>query len=502
MSGEASLPRDLYCARDVRELDRVAIEEHGIPGITLMERAGAVAFAQLRRRWPQVRRIAVACGLGNNAGDGFVVARIAAAAGLEVAVGMAGPADRLRGDAAAAYAAMREAGLGAVPASELPGRVPELFVDALLGTGLDRDVEGRWADLIEAIGATGRPVLALDVPSGLHADTGRVLGTAVRADLTVTFIGLKQGLFTGQGRAHAGAVVFDDLGVPADIYERVSATAERASCSAQVARLGRRSRTAYKGAFGHVLVVGGDKGYLGAARLAGEAAARSGAGLVSVATRATHAAMVSGARPELMARGVEHASELAPLLARASVVAVGPGLGTGPWGSALLDALAAFQGPMVVDADGLNLIAAGATAWRPDTRAGPTLLTPHPGEAARLLGCSVAEVEADRFAAVRTLATAHRAVVVLKGAGSLVCADGERVYVCDGGNPGMATGGMGDVLTGLAAALLAQGLAVGEAAVTATCVHAAAGDRGARDGERGLLASDLVGELRAILNGS
>ena len=279
------LPHALYRAEQVRKLDRLAIEEHGIPGITLMERAGAAAFDLLRRRWPSARRVVILCGAGNNAGDGYVVARLALYAGLQVRVLYLKEPTELRGDALTAARAYLDSEGAAEP---FAGRLPveaDVLVDALLGTGLEREVAGIWREAIEALNAHPAPVLAVDIPSGLHADSGAVLGAAARADATISFIGLKQGLFTGLGPEHCGEVSFDALDVPAAIYGHMILGARRLDWSQQRTLLAPRPRAAHKGSFGHVLVVGGTLGYSGAARLAGEAAARSGAGLVSLATR-------------------------------------------------------------------------------------------------------------------------------------------------------------------------------------------------------------------------
>jgi len=491
-----SLPHSLYTAAQVRELDRIAIEEQGIPGIELMERAGRAAFDALRRRWPRLRSIAVLCGTGNNGGDGFVVARLARQAGYELAVYQVGDAGRIRGDALTARRRMQEAGVEAQPLTDDVARQPvELWVDALLGTGLSGEVGGPWAQAIDTLNAAralGAGVLALDIPSGLHADTGAVMGCAVRADLCVTFIGVKQGLLTGQGVDCCAELSFDDLAVPAAVFERVPAAASRLTCPDPATALGPRRRAAHKGDYGHVLVVGGDHGMMGAARLAGEAAARVGAGLVSIGTRAEHATAIAGARPELMARGVDGAPGLAPLLARATVVAAGPGLGQGHWGRQMLAALLQARLPLVMDADALNLLAAEPV------RRDDWVLTPHPAEAARLLGVAVADVEANRPGAASEIQQRYGGVAVLKGAGSIVV-DGVETGICSDGNPGMASGGMGDVLTGVIAGLLAQGLPAPRATRLGVCLHAAAGDRAAQAGQRGLLASDLFPVLRELM---
>ncbi len=489
------LPHALYRADQVRALDRAAIEDHGIPGAELMERAGAAAYRLLRGRWPGARRLTVLCGGGNNGGDGYVVARLALADGLSVEVLTLADPDALAGDARTMADAYRAAGGALRPFDALPRRT-DLIVDALLGTGLDREVQGAWAGAIAAANAHLAPKLAIDIPSGLHADTGRVLGVAIEAAATLSFIGLKQGLFTGEGPSCCGEVRFSALGIPAVVWSREVLAARRLDWSKQSGSLAPRRGSAHKGDFGTVLVVGGAPGLAGAARLAGEAALRAGAGLVAVATHPDHAATLGAGRPELMVHGVADPAGLEPLLARASVVALGPGLGQGGWGRGLYQGVLACGLPLVVDADALNLLAAVPA------RSDRWVLTPHPGEAGRLLGCATAEVQADRFAAVRRLQAGFGGVAVLKGAGPLVFGTSHRPPgVCSDGNPGMASGGMGDALTGIIAALIAQGLTLEEAAATGVCLHAAAGDAAAAAGERGLLASDLIAAIRPVLDG-
>lgn len=489
------LPETLYTAAQVRELDRLAIEERKIPGAKLMQRAGEAAFDLLRSRWPRARRIVVVCGPGNNGGDGYVVARLACEAGLAAVVLNLGAAEKIRGDAAAARKQCRSAGVAIknFQADLLAGH--DVVVDALLGIGLEREVDGEWRAAIEAINQSRTPVLAMDISSGLHADTGRVMGAVVRASATMTFIGLKAGLFTGAGREHAGEIFFNDLDVPPDIYAKVPASVQRLTETALHGLIPKRRRDMHKGDAGHVLVIGGDRGMPGAARLAGEAAYRAGAGLVMLATHPEHAAHIGAMRPELIVHAVATPEELRPLLARADVIAVGPGLGQGEWGDALFGAALDTKLPMVVDADALNTLATDPlmhTDW---------ILTPHPGEAARMLGTSKEEIQADRFAAVHELVASFGGVCVLKGAGTLVASlyDGV-VSVCDRGNPGMASGGMGDVLTGVIAGLRAQGLISPVAARLGVWAHAAAGDDVASTGEIGILASDLFPHLRNRLN--
>ena len=488
------LPYALYTAAQVREFDRIVIEEYGIPGADLMERAGTRAFHWMQARWPGVSEILVVCGVGNNGGDGYVLARHALQGGLRVRVLQLGDPAKLRGDALSMAEAWQAAGGETEPFTGLPGK-PGLIVDAILGTGLERDVSGPWAEAIDQINGHQAPVFALDIPSGLNADTGRVMGSAIRAEASISFIGLKQGMFTGEGPECCGEIAFDALDVPARVYARQLLSARRIDWDKQGELMGERRRTAHKGDFGHLLLIGGNRGYAGAIRLAAEAGARSGAGLVSIATHPDHAAMTNLARPELMCRGVEEAGDLEPLLQQASVVALGPGLGRNEWGERLYLAAASCKQPLVLDADGLYWLS------RHPSRRDDRIITPHPGEAARLLECTSAEIQADRFAAVQALQAKFGGLVVLKGAGTLIADGGSQPpALCSGGNPGMATGGTGDLLTGIIAALVAQGEDLRSASELGVSLHAAAGDRAARQGEIGMLAGDLLPELRGLLN--
>jgi len=495
----AGLP--LYTAAGVRALDRAAIDDEGVPGAVLMARAGRALFDVLRQAYPGASALQIVCGIGNNGGDGFVVARLAADHGIPVEVQLVGEADRVGGDAALAMAAAIDAGVSIRPfAGKLESRVGSIIVDALLGTGLSGAVREQQQMAIAAINRSGLPVVAADIPSGLCSDRGAVLGAAVHATHTVTFIGRKQGLYTGAARDHCGLIHFSDLGAPQAIHAQVGPSAELLSLDALLQQWPARARCAHKGRFGHVLVIGGGFGMAGAAALAGEAAARCGAGLVSVATRRQHVAAIVARRPELMVHGVDYAHELEPLIARATVLVIGPGLGRGPWAQQLLQRALASGKPALLDADALNAIA-DDDSLRGSVPAS-ALITPHPGEAARLLGWSVAAIEADRFAALDALVAKFPGGVVLKGAGALCrSATATVTGVCPYGNPGMASGGMGDVLSGIIGALLAQGLGEDAALRLGICLHGRAADLAATEqGERGLLASDLLRRLQALLN--
>lgn len=491
-----ALPETIYSTAAVRELDRVAIQEFGIPGSVLMKRAGRAAFAALLRRWPQPEHIHVFCGTGNNGGDGFVIAALARQRGLPVTVWQVGDPARIGGDALTARQLAEREG---VPIQAFAGAQPEcgVVVDALLGTGLQGEVRGAHGEAIAAINASGLPALAADIPSGLCSDSGAVLGSAVNAAVTVTFIGLKQGLLTGSGPDCCGELLYAGLDVPQPVFDRVAPAGRRLQLAAMAGLLPPRPRSAHKGLFGHLLVVGGEHGMAGAAAMAGQAALRVGAGLVSCATRPGHVPALVARCPELMAHGVDSGQELVPLLERATAVAIGPGLGRGPWGEQLLQRVGECGLPLVVDADALNLLAEGRALS--SLQNDKWVLTPHPGEAARLLGCSTADIQRDRYGAVRALQQRYGGAVVLKGAGTLVAAD-DGLGVSNYGNPGMASGGMGDVLSGVLGALLAQRLGIGDATRLGVCLHGCAGDRAAQEGERGMVATDLMPHLRELVN--
>lgn len=481
----------------VRALEQAVAQEDGTPTGELMARAGAAAFACLRQHWPAARTLAVVCGHGNNAGDGYVLARLAHEAGWQVRVLQLPGAQPEQGDAAAALARLPVAVEPFAPARL---HDVDVIVDALFGIGLRGKPNAAAALVIAAINASHKPVLALDVPSGLDAATGAGASQAVHASVTVTFIAIKPSLITGRAIEAVGGLHWAPLEVSAT---RLALTkpAEWLALADLRPRLPRRRRASHKGEQGHVLVIGGSAGMGGAARLAGEAALRGGAGLVSVYCHQDFVGPMLAARPELMVTGyapVPDFLQLDPLLTRADVIVLGPGLSTAAWAAPVLDhVLAAAAGKTVLlDADALNLLAQRPPA-RPLER---VLLTPHPGEAARLLGLTTAEIEADRWQAVRELQRRYGGVVVLKGAGTLVC-DGHHVSAIAGGNPGMASGGVGDVLAGLVGALAAQGFASFDAARLGAALHAWAADQAAakRGGERGLLASDLFDYFSAGL---
>jgi ADP-dependent NAD(P)H-hydrate dehydratase / NAD(P)H-hydrate epimerase len=485
-----NLPLALYSAAQVRALDARLIAA-GTSGFELMSRAAHGLWRALRRRWPDAGAVTVLAGRGNNAGDGYLLAALAQRAGWRVRVLALGGPGQLQGDAARARDEAQGAGVAVQTWSECAA-LEGVVVDALLGTGLRGAVREPYAQAIRQLNASGAPVLAVDIPSGLCADSGQVLGVAVRAQLTVTLIGLKVGLFTGAALDWVGELAYDDLQADPQLVASQAFVARRLA-GGSLPRLPARPRTVHKGQLGHVLVVGGDRGYAGAALLAAQSALRGGAGMVSLASRGEHLAAAQARLPEVMSAAVASANQLLLLGSAASVWVVGPGLGQGAWGRSLLSAAAAATVPQVWDADALNLLASGAV----DLPAG-CVITPHPGEAARLLGVSTAEVQADRPAAALQLAQRYQAVCVLKGAGTLVADPDGSLLLCDRGHPAMAGAGLGDVLAGLIGALLGQGLAPLAAANLAVWLHARAGEVLADKG-CGLAASDLCDAIRQLM---
>ena len=495
----------IYLAQQVRELDRITIEEKGIPGIKLMRSAAQACVDVLLGQAPSPGKVSVLCGSGNNAGDGFIIAGLLANRGIEVTVGLVGKVPSAETDAGKAYGYCREAGVEILTA-ELSLQDSAFVVDALLGTGLIGPVRPEYQQVILAVNLHDCTVLAVDLPSGLCADTGNILGACVKADMTVTFIGRKLGLFTNDGPEVVGELNFADLSVPGSVFDAIEPSARMLSYEDQIRKLPVRNRNAHKMNHGHVLVVGGDQGMAGAVAMAAEAALYSGAGLVSVATHPTSVNSLVARRPEVMTKSVTTPDELKALINRATVVVVGPGLGNeslgneslggdSTWASELFDIVLESELPMIIDADGLNRL---SRLPQQSTKRDNWILTPHPGEARNLLGKNV---QVNRLASVKQLQEKYGGVSLLKGAGTLI-ASRHDVWLCPYGNPGMSVAGMGDVLSGVIGGLVAQGLDVNDAACLGVIVHSLAADNiTARQGERGLLATQLLPEIRKLLNG-
>jgi len=502
----------LVGSAEMREIDRAAIEGFGIPSLTLMDRAGrAVAEAALELAAPKGRFVIV-CGAGNNGGDGYVAARLLRGAGRDTRVLALAPPEKLSPDARAVREQAERAGVPIDEAGELAAvdaGVGDVVVDALLGTGLSRAPEGALAGAIariETARVAGARVLAVDVPSGLSADTGRPLGACVRADRTVTFGFQKRGLVLHPGAAQAGEVIVADIGIPAEAARRVPVGCELLSEIEARLLVPPRAPDAHKGDAGRLLVVAGSAGKTGAAHLALTGALRGGAGLVTLAARPDVLPFALAGRPEAMSaalagKGPLARADLQALLALAEdadAIALGPGIPRGKETAELLRAfLSRAKKPAVVDADGLNALAEAPAAIA--ELGVPLVLTPHPGEMARLCGIGIDDVQADRIGVAMGRAKAWDVTVVLKGARTVVADPAGPPAVVPTGNAGLATGGTGDVLAGLCGALLAGGLPPPAAGRAAAWVHGRAGDLAAqRFGERGLVAGDLGEAIGAV----
>ena len=495
----------IYLAQQVRELDRITIEEKGVPGIKLMRSAAQACVDVLLEQAYSPGKVSVLCGSGNNAGDGFIIAGLLANRGIEVTVGLVGKVPSGETDAGKAYGYCCEAGVEILTA-ELSLKNSAFVVDALLGTGLMGPVRPAYQKVISAVNLHDCTVLAVDLPSGLCADTGNILGACIKADMTVTFIGRKLGLLTNDGPEVVGELNFADLSVPGSVFDAIEPSVRMLSYEDQIRKLPVRNRNAHKINHGHVLVVGGDQGMAGAVAMAAEAAMYSGAGLVSVATHPTSVNSLVARRPEVMTKSVTTHDELKALINRATVIVVGPGLGNeglgngslsgdSAWCSELFDIVLESELPMIIDADGLNRL---SRLPQQSARRDNWILTPHPGEARNLLG---KDVQVNRLASVKQLQEKYGGVCLLKGAGTLI-ASHHDVWLCPYGNPGMSVAGMGDVLSGIIGGLVAQGLDMNDAACLCVIVHSLAADNiTARQGERGLLSTQLLPEIRKLLNG-
>lgn len=500
----------LVTADEMRELDRTAIEQYGIPGLLLMESAGLQVVHHAERRFGAWRgkRVLVLCGGGNNGGDGMVVARHAAQRGATVLAVLTTAPDKVSGDARLNLQIAHNLGL-VRPIQTIDDLSTiwnstqwDLVVDALLGTGVKGEVRGLTADIIRFFASSSVPIVAVDIPSGIDADTGAVCGCAMRARLTVTFGAMKVGIAVYPGAEYAGEVIVADIGIPAAAVERASITRRLITREQVYEWLPRRSLDAHKGRFGHVLVVGGSIGLAGAPMLAAEAGLRVGAGLCSVAVpRSIYAPAASTLREAMVypvpeapegCLGADAADALKPLLERVNVLAIGPGWSTHPPARKMLRCLLNIaQVPCVIDADALNSI-----ALEPDilpAQHPPLVLTPHPGEMARLMGTDTATVQANRLEVAKTAARRFGATVVLKGARTVVATAEGKLWVNPTGNPGMATGGSGDVLTGVIAALLAQGLDAETGAAAGVYIHGLAGDIATEESSQaGITAGDII----------
>ena len=495
---DSQLQDNLYSADTVRKIDQLAITELNNNALKLMNRAGMAAFDELVESFGQPGLITVFCGSGNNAGDGYILAARASQKRIPVQVVELSQTHKFSDETLRARRYAVDSNVSMIdfdPDLEIQEGV---IVDCLLGIGYKGQLRQPYDKAIKLINAAELPVLAMDIPSGLNADTGAVEDNAVSADVTVTFVAAKAGLFTGKGPALCGEVIYHSLDISEQLFEQYQSSAKLMDLHELLELMPEFVGDEYKNKRGHCMVIGGDHGFGGAASMAAEASLRAGSGLTSVATQPQHVSNILARCPEIMACGVVSGQQLEPLLDKPSVLVVGPGLGRSAWSEQLLQKAVATGLPMVLDADALNIVADGRVV---KTTGHTWVLTPHAGEAARLLNTTVAEIEANRYSAVQKIQEKYNAVVLLKGPGTLIASANQITKVCPYGNPGMATAGMGDLLSGIIGGLIAQGLSLQDAAELGCCLHSAAADKLVDDaGYRGIAASDLLPYLQKLLN--
>lgn len=500
----------------IREIDRQTIEEYGVPGLILMENAGSATARVVLDEFPDARSAAIFAAAGNNAGDGFVIARHLINAGLNIAVYLTAPADKLRGDALTNYKAMVHTGAYIVKLSEDFSNYEEadLVIDALFGTGLTRPIEGRYAKTINFINSLPVPKLAVDLPSGLDADTGRPLGMAIKADVTVTFIVPKIGLAVHPGIEYAGKTYVADITTPKALEDEIRC--ELTTAKTVKGLLPTRESDTHKGTFGHLLILAGSPGKTGAAILTARGAGRAGAGLVTVGVPKSLNAVFETSLQEAMSEPLPDTPRgclgstaadivLGGLMERKTALVIGPGISTTEeTKSFLFEVLLNSPLPVLIDADALTNI-----SEQPDIlkkMRAPCVITPHPGEMSRLTDKSIKEIQADRIGIARDFAAMYNVYVVLKGARTVIADPGGRVFINPTGNSGMATGGTGDVLSGVIGGFLAQAMKPLDAAVLGVYAHGLAGDMCAEQlGMTGILAGDLASmmprSLKRIIDG-
>lgn len=482
-----------YNIRQIRRFEALAMNI-GITGDELMKRAGQAALAFILKKWPETKSMIIFCGHGNNGGDGYALAQCAYEHGLSVKIRYLDATDGLKNEAHNALLLCEKLSINKQPFDEKEIFSADLFVDALFGIGLTEPIQGAALPIIQYLNHSHIPILSIDIPSGIHADTGALLNVAVKATATITFMGLKQGLLTNDALDYTGEIYCHDLQLPPSLFTAVESTTQTISIDIFKPYRSPRLKNAHKGDFGHVLIIGGNIGFSGAPQLTALGALRAGAGCVTIATHPSHASNLTVAHPEMMVTGIESAEDLLPLLKRATTVVIGPGLGQTTWSKKLFNAAIKTPLPLLIDADGLRLLAEKPFShenW---------ILTPHPGEAAQLLKITASKVQQDRFSAAKKIQRRYNAICLLKGAGTLIIDETQHINICTDGNPGMASGGMGDLLSGIIAALVAQHIPLSIATQYGVCIHAKAGDLAAKEGERGMMATDLLPWIRHWVN--
>ncbi|MBN2866190.1 MAG: NAD(P)H-hydrate dehydratase [Thiotrichales bacterium] len=483
---------EFYSVKQSKAIDALAMNEHAIPGLLLMKRAGLFTYETLLNHYPKTKKLLILCGTGNNGGDGFVVAQLAMMAGIQTDVFLYGQISHIKNDALLAYQEFVQMGGEIIHLNPDELHKYDVIIDALFGIGMDkkRPIKSKLADWIDLINQQACPVIAVDIPSGLDANTGQIHGCAIKAERTCTFITHKPGLYQFNGQDTAGKIHYSALFLNDDILHSHPSIAHNHPLKHWLQQLPNRSSISHKGSTGQIGLVGGDQHMMGAVQMAGLAALKVGAGLVKVITHPEHGIALTQALPELMCYSP---AELQAQLKQVDVIGIGPGLGLNEWGKNLFHQSMQLPQPKVVDADALTLL-----ATNPETHSN-WILTPHPGEAARLLNTTTDTVQNNRIKAIKAIQKKYGGVVVLKGNATLVY-DGERLEMCLAGNPGMATGGMGDVLTGAISGLIAQGIPLFEAACLGVSLHAHAGDIIAQQkGQLGLLPTELAATLSQLL---
>nr|HID58999.1 NAD(P)H-hydrate dehydratase [Desulfobacterales bacterium] len=507
-------------ASEMQEMDRLTIESFGLSGLVLMENAGRAAVDVLFKRFPDIQRIKIGimAGRGNNGGDGFVMARYLAEKGVSVTVYLLAKTEDVKGDAATNLKLLHPLGIKLL---EIPDESAfdahkedllehDIWVDAMLGTGLKSDVRGIFRDVIEFLNNLQRPILAVDIPSGLNPDSGKPCGICIKADTTVTFGFPKIGQVIYPGIEFAGNLKVVDIGIPSDVVHKVEPKQSIITKEMIASYFKPRLPETHKGGTGHLLVVGGSPGKTGAVSMTAKAAMRIGAGLVTLALPESLNHIMEAQLVEVMTEplpetsshilGVSAFNKIIKLLAGKKGLALGPGMGTNRSTRALVRRLIqAATVPMIIDADGLNCLVENIDILK--RLKAPAVLTPHPGEMARLLGIPISSVQENRISVARDFATEHQVYLVLKGARTIIANPQGMVFVNPTGNPGMASGGMGDVLTGMIAGLIVQGFSMDSAVQSAVYLHGAAADHLAQEmGEVGILATDIIERIPKVLH--
>jgi NAD(P)H-hydrate epimerase len=496
-----NLPKKVFSSQSIRNIEKSAIKSLNGDDYLLMERAGISAFEEALKCYPNAKNWQIICGVGNNAGDGMVVARLALEHNLTVSVSTLSSPDVLKGNAFKAYKKLKEykshQSAIKVKINQWEGQIDDnidLIVDAIFGIGLNRNLNSFYKSAIKTINNAGLPIFSIDIPSGIHPDKGKIMGAAIKASTTITFIGKKLGFFDNEGINHYGNLKLCGLGISETHYNNEKEILSILSDDFIHQVLPKRKKNSHKGEFGHIAIVGGGPGMHGAVCIAGEAALRSGAGKVSIFTHISHNSLIADAKPELIFNFFEEVDEIKPMLLGVDVIVIGPGLGTNKWAREVFESITDIDCPMIVDADALNILS------KKPIKQENWILTPHPGEAGRLLGISSKKMQQNRFSSLNNLIEKYHGVIVLKGHHTLIGSNDSVPCVCVKGNPGMASAGMGDALTGIIASMIGQGMPLNIAASLGVEIHAKAGDRAATKGQRGLLAGDLINELRGCVN--